>query len=192
MGSDHPHVSLYIRSVRQAPKKLRNDNKVTPRKVYSWFALPEQFLETVPPTRAPRRGHGVDSRTLGWRFGFLHRWPLFRLPLCDSLRLLCGDSRRLLLGDSHRLLLKNFFASPRLFLHMSAVRRCFSARRRSHRSFIVIRPLEHRGPPLSSGLVATKRDAARSEGTSGYRLPLLLGQLVCRCSFSLDSLRYWG
>ena len=159
MGLDPPHILLYIRSVRQAPKKLRNDNKVTPRKVYSRFGLPVQFLEPVTPTRAPRRGHGVDFRALGWRSRFLHRWTLFRLPLCDFLRLLCRDSRRLPLGVSRHPLLGSFFTPLCLFLRARAARRCFSARWRSHQNFIVIRPLEHRGPSCLSGLVATKRDA---------------------------------
>jgi len=47
----------------------------------------------------------------------------------------------------------------------------------------MIRPLKHRDPLHPSGLVTTKRDAARLEGSGTYRLSLLLGRLVCHCPF---------
>ena len=159
VGLDPPHVLHYIMSVRQAPKKLRNDNKVTPRKVYSWFGLPEQFLKPVTPTRAPRRGRGVDFCALGWRCRLLHRRPLFYPSLWGFLHMLLGDLHRLLRRDSPRPLLRDFFASLRLFFCASVAWRCFSARWSSHRNFIIIRPLKHRSPSCSSGLVTTKRDA---------------------------------
>ena len=54
------------------------------------------------------------------------------------------------------------------------------------------RPLEHRGLSCSSGLIATKRDAARFEGTGGRRLSLLPGRLVCHCPLPPNFLRYRG
>ena len=44
----------------------------------------------------------------------------------------------------------------------------------------------------SSGLVATKRDAAWFDGSGRRRLPLLLGRFIYRWPLPLDFLRCWG
>ena len=189
-----------ISSAHQSPKKLRNDDKVTPRQGYLRFGLPVQFLQPTVPTRAPSRGLGVDACILGWRYRGLCHWPFLhpqlwgspRLLLRDFLRLPLWGSPCLLLGDFHRLFLGNFLPSHRLFLYTRAGWRHLRARWRSHWNFIVIRPLKHHGPSRPSGLVTTKRDAARLEGSGTRRLSLLPGWLVCRYPLPLNLLRHRG
>ena len=128
------------------------------------------------PTRAPRRGPRVDSRTLGWRSRGLCCRPLFHLLLGDSLRLPLGD----------------FLSSFRLHLHARVARRHFSAWGRRHWSPVIIRPLGHRRTLRPSGLVTAKRDAARLAGSNTHCLPLLSGQLIYRCPLPLDFLQNQG
>ena len=157
----------YISSACQSPKKLRNDDKVTPRQGYLWFGLSVQFLEPVVPARTSSHGLGVDTCVLGWRSRDLCRRPFLRPSLWGSPRLLLGDFLRLplwgspcsLLEDFHRPLLGSFLPSHRLFLHACAARRHLRAQWRSHQNFVIIRPLKHCGPSRPSGLVITKRDA---------------------------------